>query len=448
MHLLSKFSCRMFGRPDPLLGLAAALALLAGIALTSPSPARAEEAASPATKGDAATEKEGGFTVQVPQSPALAPLPIGYLRETVEHPRPASRLDVEPKDAGIAGAKMAIEENNAGGRFTGHAYSLDVSSVASAEKAVEGLEKFLASGHHYIVVDASADTLLKLSDWAKDKDILLFNIRATDVSLRQENCRANVMHIVPDRYMLADALAQYLVTMKWTNWLLVHGSTPGDLAYAEAIKRAAGRFGATIVDIREYKDISGGRRDDVGTVPPGKQASAGAAFAANPEYQVIVIADEDQAFGPYIPYRGGADPRPVAGTTGLIATTWSAGHEKWGATQANNNFEKDFHRLMLPIDYQAYVATRAIGEAVTRNPGSDFATVASFIHGPELQLAPFKGIKQQFRPWDGQFRQPIIIATDKVPVAFSPQRGFPHASHPEIEVDTLGIDEPESVCKM
>ena len=70
---------------------------------------------------------------------------------------------------------------------------------------------------------------------------------------------------------------------------------------------------------------------------------------------------------------------------------------------------------MLPIDYQAYVATRTIGEAVTRNPDSDFATVAAFVHGPELQLAPFKGIKQQFRPWDGQFRQPIIIATDKVP---------------------------------
>ena len=103
-----------------------------------------------------------------------------------------------------------------------------------------------------------ADTLLKLADWAKGKDILLFNIRATDVSLRQENCRANVMHVVPDRYMLADALAQYLVAMKWTNWLLVHGSTPGDLAYAEAIKRAASRFGANIVDAREYKDVSGG----------------------------------------------------------------------------------------------------------------------------------------------------------------------------------------------
>jgi ABC transporter substrate binding protein (PQQ-dependent alcohol dehydrogenase system) len=422
------------------IGLSAVLAV-AALAVLAPNTSRAEEEKPP-------RERDGGFELQLPQSPELKAIRIGYLRETGDQPRPASRLDVPPKDAGVAGAKMAVEENNAGGRFTGHDYSIDVSEASSAEEAVAALEKLLESGHNYIVVETSADTLLKLSDWAKDKEILLLNVSATDVSLRQENCRANIVHVVPDRYMLADALGQYLVTMKWTNWLLVHGSTPADLAYADAIKRAAGRFGANIVDTREYKDISGGRRDDVGTIPPGRQASLGAAHAAAPDYQIIIVADEDQQFGPYIPYRGGADPRPVAGTTGLTATTWSPGHEKWGATQANNNFEKDFNRLMLPLDYQAYVAARTVGEAVTRNPGNDFATVAAFIRGPELQLAPFKGIKQNFRPWDGQFRQPIIIATDKVPVSVSPQKGFPHASHPEIEVDTLGIDEPESKCEL
>ena len=218
-------------------------------------------------------EREGGFVVPMQQAPPLRPVPIGYIREMVEHPLPASRLDVEPKDAGVAGAKMAIEENNAGGRFLGDFYSLDVSTVSSPDEAVEAMQKLYDSGHRYFVVDASAATLLKLADAAKDKDVLLFNVSATDVSLRQENCRANVMHVVPDRYMLADALAQYLVIKKWTNWLLVHGSTEADLAYADAVRRAAQRFGANIVDTREYKDVSGGRRDDVGVIPPGKQAS-------------------------------------------------------------------------------------------------------------------------------------------------------------------------------
>ena len=206
------------------------------------------EAPAPAAVPDAA--KPGGVRVQVPESPAMMPVPIGYLREIPDRPRPASRMENEPDDAGIAGAKLALSENNAGGQFTGDLYSLEVRSVASPDAALGAMQNFYETGHHYIIVDASADTLLKLSDWAKGKDILLFNIRATDVSLRQENCRANVMHVVPDRYMLADALAQYLVIKKWTNWLLVHGSTPGDLAYADAIRRAAGRFGATIVDQR------------------------------------------------------------------------------------------------------------------------------------------------------------------------------------------------------
>jgi len=396
-------------------------------------------------------EREGGVSMQMPQSPEMTPVDIGYLREEVPHPRPASRLDTEPEDAGIDGAKMGIEENNAGGRFMGHLYGLDVETASSPEDALTALKKLYESKHNYIIVDASAPTLLKLADWAKDKDILLLNVRATDVSLRQEDCRANVMHIVPDRYMLADALAQYLVKMNWKDWLVIHGSTPGDLAYTDAVKRAAERFGANIVDIREYVDVSGGRRDSVGPVPPAKprkEASVDKTVVPSAGYDVIMVADEDQLFGPLIPYRGGGAPRIVAGTTGLTATTWSPGHEKWGATQANNNFEKDFDRIMLPIDHQAYVAARTIGEAVTRNPDNDFATVSAFIHGPDLQLAPFKGIKQQFRAWDGQFRQPILIATQKVPVSVSPQRGFPHASHPEIEVDTLGIDEPESICKM
>src|SRR5690606_30968446 len=98
-------------------------------------------------------------------------------------------------------------------------YVLDAKTAASPEDSVKALEELYASGHHFVLVDASADTLLKLSDFAKGKDILLFNVSATDVSLRQEHCRANVLHVVPDRYMLADALAQYLVAKKWTNWL-------------------------------------------------------------------------------------------------------------------------------------------------------------------------------------------------------------------------------------
>ena len=304
MSLVAKLACRKFRHSLAILGVCGSLSLLGGLPASAPAlagdePATAAPAMPPAADTPAAETKPGGFKVEVPQSPTPKnPVPIGYIRQFGDHPRPASRVDAEPSNAGVAGAKLANDENNAGGQFTGEVYSLDVATVGSADQAVAEAQKLFDSGHHFMLVDAPAETLLKLSDWAKGKDVLFFNIRAEDVSLRQEDCRANIMHVAPDRYMLADALAQYLVVKKWTNWLLVYGSTPGDLAYADAIKRAASRFGADIVDAREYKDVSGGRRDDVGTIPPGKQASNDAAFAANPDYQVIIVADEDQLFGP------------------------------------------------------------------------------------------------------------------------------------------------------
>src|SRR4029450_5328285 len=262
MPLCSLNFCRILRQSAACVCAVGLLSLVGSVLLPIPGaqagaepPAQSAAPAAPApaeTPPAEAKRPDGGFSTALPQSPLPRnPLPIGYTREVGDKPRPASRVDVEPLDAGVSGAKMAIDENNAGGQFTGEVYTLDISVVTSPDKAVEALQKLYDSGHHFIIVDGSADTLLKLSDFAKGKDILLFNVRAQDVSLRQENCRANIMHVVPDRYMLADALAQYLVVQKWTNWLLVHGSTPGDLAYADAIRRAAGRFGATIVDDRE-----------------------------------------------------------------------------------------------------------------------------------------------------------------------------------------------------
>ena len=60
--------------------------------------------------------------------------------------------------------------------------------------------------------------------------------------------------------MKADALAQYLVWKQWPRWFLVHGSHPEDKALAAAYQRAAERFGAKIVEVREFEDTGGARR--------------------------------------------------------------------------------------------------------------------------------------------------------------------------------------------
>ncbi|HET9573988.1 MAG TPA: ABC transporter substrate-binding protein [Methyloceanibacter sp.] len=369
-------------------------------------------------------------------------VPIGYLEQEVKRPLPISRLNIPPDDLGVAGAELALEDNNTTGRFTKQQFTLDVVRVPVGDDAVAALEKLVESGHHFILVDAPAKTLLNLADAAKGKDVLLFNISAPDVSLRQEDCRANVLHVAPDRAMLADALAQYLVWKKWTRWLVVKGTLPEDLDYLAAVERAAQRFGGKIVEEREYKGTLEARRSDSGQQQIQQQMPTLTQGA--PDYDVLIVADENEVFGPYLPYRSW-DPRPVAGTAGLKAMSWHPAHEQWGATQMQNRFQRFAKRFMLPLDYQAWVAVRAIGEGVTRTGSANLDPVNAYIRSDKFDLAAFKGQKVTFRAWDGQLRQPIIIAGPDLPVSMSPQEGF---LHEHAEVDTLGIDEPETKCKL
>ena len=407
--------------------LCQALALALLLAFQGPALAEDESkpsAAEPAPSGDVVT------------------VPIGYLEQEVKRPLPISRLNIPPDDLGVAGAELALKDNNTTGRFTKQQFTLDVERVPVGGDAVAALEKLVESGHHFILVDAPAKTLLSLADAAKGKDVLLFNISAPDVSLRQEDCRANVLHVAPDRAMLADALAQYLVWKKWTRWFVVKGTFPEDLDYLAAVERAAKRFGGKIVEEREYKGTLEARRSDSGQQQIQQQMPTLTQGA--PDYDVLIVADENEVFGPYLPYRSW-DPRPVAGTAGLKAMSWHPAHEQWGATQMQNRFERFAKRFMLPLDYQAWVAVRAIGEGVTRTGSADLAPVNAYIRSDKFDLAAFKGQKVTFRAWDGQLRQPIIIAGPDLPVSMSPQEGF---LHEHAEVDTLGIDEPETKCKL
>jgi len=387
----------------------------------------------------AADSNSSTTSVSADSKPTL--VPIGYLKQEVKHLIPLSRLNVKPEDLGIAGAEIALKDNNTTGKFTKQKFVLDVARVPIGGDAVAALQKLVESGHHFVLVDAPADVLLKLSDSVKDKDVLLFNVSAPDETLRQENCRANVLHTAPDLDMLADALAQYLVWKKWQRWFVVSGPYPEDRAYLDAVRRSAKRFGAKIVAEREYKQKPGARRSDTGEQLIQLQMPV---FTQDvPSYDVLIVADRRGNFGPYLPYRTW-DPRPVAGTSGLRAMSWHPAHEQWGATQMQNRFQRFAKRFMLPLDYQAWVAVRAIGEAATRTHSGDFAPINAYIRSDKFDLAAFKGRKVTFRKWDGQLRQPIIIAGPELPVSTSPQKGFLHEHE---EVDTLGIDEPESKCK-
>jgi hypothetical protein len=194
----------------------------------------------------------GPFAQPAAQPAETRTIGILLLRETLDRPPPLSLLDIPPRDEGVAGAKLAIADNNNTGRFLGQEFRLDIIESAKADELLSETEKWVGAGQHFLVLDVRPQTVLMLADALKDKDALLFNAGAPDESLREEDCRANVLHTSPSRSMLADALAQYLAWKQWRRWFLVLGTRPEDQAFAEALRRAAKRFGARIVEERTF----------------------------------------------------------------------------------------------------------------------------------------------------------------------------------------------------
>jgi len=375
------------------------------------------------------------------QAGAVQKIAIVLARELRDRPPPLSLLDFPPQDDGVAGARLAINDNNTTGRFLKQEFALDVVESASASDLIAEVSKRIDAGAGFVVADMSPAALLQLSDALKARDALILNAGSADDRLREADCRANVLHTAPSRAMLADGLAQYLVWKQWRRWLLVRGTGRDDEAFADALRRAAKRFGGKIVEERTFRVETGSRRSDGGHEQVQLQIPA---FTQNaPAYDVLLVADEEEQFGDYFPYRTW-DARPVAGTQGLAPMSWHPALEQWGATQFQNRFRRLANRPMRPLDYDVWVAVRSVGEAATRTRSAEPRALIPYMRSGEFDLAAFKGRKLSYRSWDGQLRQPILVGTAKLPVTVSPQPGFLHQFS---ELDTLGVDKPESGCK-
>lgn len=369
-----------------------------------------------------------------------AEIGIGYLRHAGRQ-ETLSLVEQPAENNGIAGARLAIDDNNTTGKFLNQHFTLDVHRLKEGEDAVKAATD-LADHDNFIITDLAADDLLKVADALRGRGTVLLNAGAIDDRLREEDCRANVIHVAPTRSMLADGLAQYLIWKKWNRWLLVVGSHEKDKLYAAALRRSAARFGAKIVQERTFKDTGGARRTDSGVALIQRQIPVFTQQA--PAYDVLVAADESEVFASYLPYRTW-DPRPVAGSAGLVPTSWDAAQDQWGALQLQNRFMKLNSRRMTALDMQAWTAVRVIGEATSRTNSGDPKTVFSFIKGPDFSVAAFKGQALTLRDWNLQLRQPILLVDGRMVVSVSPQEGFLHQVS---ELDTLGVDRPETKCKL
>jgi ABC transporter substrate binding protein (PQQ-dependent alcohol dehydrogenase system) len=370
-----------------------------------------------------------------------ATLAIGYVSLRAPQRVPNTFLDPPPEDEGVQGARLGVADDNTTGRFTGQRFALEERAAAAPEAALDAVRGMLAAGLRFVVADLPAPVLLQAADLPGAASATLLNPAAPDDALRNEECRRNLLHIAPSRAMLADALAQFLLVKRWRNLFLASGPNEGDRLYADAVRRAARKFGLKIVADKPWTHDPGAQRTDTGHVSIAGEAARFTQGA--PSYDVLVVADEAGFWGDGLSWRT-TDPRPIAGTHGLNPTMWARPHELWGATQLQRRFRALAGRWMTPRDHGAWLAVRAVGEAATRARSTDPATVAGYLRGPDFEVAGFKGTRLSFRDWDGQMRQPILLAGPRELVAVSPQPGFQHQFS---ELDTLGTDRPETRCR-
>jgi ABC transporter substrate binding protein (PQQ-dependent alcohol dehydrogenase system) len=361
-------------------------------------------------------------------------LDVTYLSVFEARPPTLSNLDAEPADIGVAGAMVGLSDNTTTGRFLGHNYSLNVVQLDEGTDAITAAKTAL-SDTQFLILDAPSAVQLAIADLPEAADALIFNTSAGDPNLRDTACRKNLLHTVPSDKMRTDALAQFFLKRRWDDLVMISGTHPQDLVYADAMRTSLEKFGLRLSDEKVWAFDADMRRSASQEIPLFTQDFG--------DYDVLILADELHDFGRYVLYNTW-EARPVAGSEGLTAVTWSSVIEQWGAAQLQSRFEDEVARDMTSQDYAAWAAVRTLGEAVTRTNSNDFKTLRDYILSPDFELAGFKGRPLTYRGWNGQLRQPIAIAHPRALVAQAPLEGFLHQIN---ELDTLGLDQPESNCE-
>ena len=361
---------------------------------------------------------------------------MAFIKHQSERLPKLSNLTPPPLDDGVLGGEQGVKDANTTGRFLGQSYVLESAILELEDSVKTHFERLFDDGVRMFIFDASAADLLAMADSERGKQALFLNIGSEDDELRTEQCRANIIHIAPSHAMRADALAQYLVSKKWSRWMLIVGRRDADKKFAAAVRQAAKKFRGKIIAEKAWDFGPDMRRTAASTVPVFTQDVD--------EYDVLIVADVVGEFGEYLMYRTWT-PRPIAGTQGLVPRTWHRTHEQWGAAQIQKRFRLDNKKSMSEKEYGVWAAIRSINTAVTRSKSVAPADIRAYLLGPKFSLAAYKGQKLSIRGYNQQVRQPILLTSATSLVSVSPQKQFLHEVS---QLDTLGYDRTETKCKL
>jgi ABC transporter substrate binding protein (PQQ-dependent alcohol dehydrogenase system) len=327
------------------------------------------------------------------------------------------------------GLQLALED----GRFeldaAGAGVSLATQPAGTLEAARAAAQAAEKAGAAVLLTDLPADWTLAVADAVK---LPVVNLGEASDRLRQQDCRARLFHIIPSERMRADALAQTLVSRKWSKLLLLVGASPQDQQRAATVQTSIKRYGLQVVATKPYKLSADPRERDLANP---------LLLTAGTAYDAVWVVDSDGEFARTLPYRT-VLPRPVVGDAGLVAVAWHAQFERYGAPQVSRRFAKANKRPMTAHDWAAWVGGKVLIAAAAAAPKGPNTAWAKAVAGTAVDGS--KGDTLSFRTWDGQLRQTLLLTDGQGVISQAPIEGI---LHPTQVLDTLGADAPEKTCK-
>lgn len=341
-----------------------------------------------------------------------------------------------PTGRAMDGVKLAAEDS---------AFELDAAGLELVVKDVvlpnaaalpQALAELKAAKVQHLVADLPLAELRQLVQAAPAAlgGAIVFNTGLDDDGLRAQQCAAHLLHTLPSRAMLSDALAQYLAARNWRKALVLQGPLPGDALQADAFNRSAKRYGIKITQQKPFKLTGDPRERDLGNTR---------LLTGEREHEFVAVMDSDGEFARTVPYAT-QWPRPVVGASGLVAAAWHPQWERYGGPQLSRRFHKLAQRPMQGHDWAAWMAGRAVATVLVDAPKAPLAQQLKALRGGAVALDGFKGRKLSFRAWDGQLRQPVFVSHVDGVAGLAPLDGVLHRTD---VLDTLGVDEQESACK-
>ena len=341
-----------------------------------------------------------------------------------------------PHGRPLAAARLAAEEAGVELEVLGLSLKVIELSVADAQALPAALAQLKAAGVRHVLADLPTPALRQLVQLAPAAlgGAIVFNVSLEDDALRGEQCATHLLHTLPSAQMRSDALAQYLAARNWRKLLLLQGPEPQDALQAQALIRSSQRYGLKIVQTRPFK---------LGTDPRERDLANTRLLTGDREHEMVAVADSVGEFARTLPYAT-QWPRPVMGSSGLMALGWHPHWERNGGPQLSRRFYKLAGRPMQTHDWAAWAAVKAVAAVLADEPKAGIAQQLKRLRSGSVFIDGAKGPRLSFRPWDGQLRQPMFLAHGDGVAGVAPLEGV---LHPTEVLDTLGMDEKESTCR-